>query len=140
MEWDPPVDTRHMHTYNEQSRCLSRAREPVEALVQAVAGGRAGRLDVPVALAERVQAELVGDLSCIHRVGQVLLVGEHQQDGLTQLVLVEHAVQLVARLAHAIAIVRVDHEDDALGVLVVMAPERADLVLAAHICEREAGW
>ena len=119
---------------------VERAREPVEALVQAVAGGRASRLDVPVALAERVQAELVGDLSSIHRVRQVLFVGEHQQDRLAQLVLIEHAVQLVARLTHAIAVVRVDHEDDALGILVVMAPQRADLVLAAHICECEAGW
>ena len=59
---------------------------------------------------------------------------------LAQLVLVQHAVQLVARLTHAIAVVRVDHEDDALGILVVMAPQRADLVLAAHVCECEAGW
>merc|ERR1719198_2567878 len=55
-----------------------RVGEPVEALVEAVAGRRARRLDVPVALAERVQAELVGDLRRVHRVGQVLLVGEDE--------------------------------------------------------------
>jgi hypothetical protein len=41
----------------------------------------------PVALAQGVQAELVGDLRCVHGVGQILLVGKHQQDGVAQLVL-----------------------------------------------------
>mmetsp|Transcript_73127 Transcript_73127/g.200800 ORF Transcript_73127/g.200800 Transcript_73127/m.200800 type:complete len:561 (-) Transcript_73127:65-1747(-) len=112
---------------------LERRRHPVEALVETVARGRARRLDVPVALAQRVEAELVGDLRSVHRVRQVLLVGEDQQDGLPQLVLVQHAVQLVARLAHAVAIVGINDEDDTLGVLVVVAPERADLVLAADV-------
>jgi len=58
---------------------------------------------------------------------------------LAQLVLVQHAVQLVARLANAVTIVRVDDEDDTLRVLVVMAPERPDLVLAADVC-RGSGW
>merc|ERR1719453_817858 len=111
--------------------------KPVEALVQAVAGRRAGRLDVPVALAERVEAELVSDLGGVHRVGQVLLVGEDEQHRLAELVLVEHAVQLVAGLSDTVAIVGIDDEDDTLRVLVVVAPERADLVLAAHVPHRE---
>mgnify|MGYP001344254594 CR=1 FL=1 len=91
------------------------------------------RLDVPLPSAKVVEAELVRHLRGRHGVGQVLLVREDEQDALAQLVLVEHAVQLVARLAHAVAVVRVDHEDDALRVLVVVAPERADLVLAADV-------
>lgn len=74
------------------------AGQPVEALVETVASGGAGGLDVPVALAQGVEAELVGDLSSVHGVGQILLVGEDEEDGLAELVLVEHAVQLVARL------------------------------------------
>ena len=66
-----------------------RVRHPVEALVEAVARGRARRLDVPVALAERVQAELVGDLGRVHRVWQVLLVGEDQQDCVSQFILLQ---------------------------------------------------
>ena len=84
-----------------------------------------------------MQAELVGDLGGVHRVGQVLLVGEDEQDGLAQLILVQHAMQLVARLTHAVTIVRVDDEDDTLRVLVVVAPERTDLVLAADVCREE---
>ena len=81
-------------------------------------------------LPERVQPEAVGDLGRVHRVGQVLLVGEHQERGVAELVLVEHAVQLVAGLAHAVAVVGVDDEDEALRVLEVVAPERADLFLS----------
>jgi len=114
-----------------------RVGQPVKALVQAVAGGRARGLDVPVALAEGVEAELVGDLRGVHRVRQVLLVGEDEQHRLAQLVLVEHAVQLITRLAHAVAIVGVNDEDDTLRVLVVVAPERTDLVLAADVPHSE---
>ena len=50
-----------------------------------------------------------------------------------QLVLVEHSVELVARLGHTLAVVRVDDEDQALRVLEVVAPQRTDLVLASDI-------
>lgn len=48
-------------------------------------------LDVPVALAQRVQAQLVRDLGRVHCVGQVLLVGKDQQHCVTQLVLQQGA-------------------------------------------------
>ena len=41
----------------------------------------------PVAATQVVEAELVSDLGSIHGIGQVLLVGENQQRGVTQLVL-----------------------------------------------------
>jgi len=45
-----------------------------------------------------VEPELIGDLGSVHRVGQILLVCKDEQDGLAELVFVEHAVQLVTRL------------------------------------------
>lgn len=41
----------------------------------------------PVALAQGVQAQLVGDLCGRHGVGEVLLVGKDQQHGVAQLIL-----------------------------------------------------
>lgn len=67
-----------------------------------------------------------------------LLVGEDEEHGLPELVLGQHAHQLVPGLAHALAVVRVHHEDQALGVLEVVAPQRTDLVLAADVPHREA--
>lgn len=43
-----------------------RVAKPFQALVQAVAGGGAGALDVPGALAEGVETQLVGDFRGIH--------------------------------------------------------------------------
>lgn len=56
--------------------------QPVEPLVQPVARGGAGGLDVPVAVAQRVQPQLVGDLGGVHRVRQVLRTRE--QTSLTE--------------------------------------------------------
>jgi hypothetical protein len=41
----------------------------------------------PVALFEGVQAQLVSDVSCIHCIWQILLVGEHKQHCISQLLL-----------------------------------------------------
>lgn len=46
--------------------------EPVKAFVQAVAAGGTGGLDVPVAVAQGVKAQLVGYLSSVHGIWQVL--------------------------------------------------------------------
>ena len=43
--------------------------------------------NIPVALAQRVQAQLVGDLSRVHGIRQVLLVGKDQQHSIAELVL-----------------------------------------------------
>lgn len=49
--------------------------EPVEALVESIAAGGAGGLDVPAAVPQRVQTQLVGDLGGVHGVGQILAAG-----------------------------------------------------------------
>lgn len=44
-------------------------------------------LELPMALAERVKAKLVSDLSSIHRIWKILFVSKYQQHGIPQLVL-----------------------------------------------------
>lgn len=46
--------------------------QPVEAFVETVATSGARRLNVPVAVAQRVQAQFVGDLGRVHCVWQIL--------------------------------------------------------------------
>ena len=88
-------------------------------------------------MSQAVEAKLVGDLGSVHGVGQILLVGEDQQESVSEFVLVEHALQLLAGLNHTVTIVAVDDEDDALRVLEIVAPERTDLVLATHVPDGE---
>ena len=133
-----------------------RVAEPLETLVETVTGRGAGRLNVlrvyeldfnstlrfshktyPGALSQAVQAKLVGDLSGVHGVGQILLVGEDQEKGVPEFVLVEHALQLLTGLDNTVTIVAVDDEDDTLGVLEVMSPEGSDLVLPTDVPHSE---
>jgi hypothetical protein len=65
--------------------------------------------------------------------GQILLVGEDQEESVPQLILVQHSLELLTGLNNTIAIVAVDNEDDTLCVLEVMPPERTDLVLTTDI-------
>ena len=111
-------------------------------------------LNVPGSLSEAVEAELISDLSSIHGVGQILLVGEDKEKSITELILVQHPLQLLASLRNTLSIIGVDHEDDTLGILEVcrrtsfmrkasiisgskcrrtMPPERANLILTSDI-------
>lgn len=130
-----------------------RTAEPLETLVETIARRGAGRLDVPGALSQAVEAELVCDFRSVHGVlftgsvrwsvlslggsvdtyRQILLVGKDQEHGVTQLILVQHALKLLTGLDNTVAIVAVDNENDALGVLEVVPPQRADLVLPTNI-------
>jgi hypothetical protein len=69
----------------------------------------------------------------IRTYGQILLVGEDQKNGIPQLILVQHALQFLSGLNNTITIIAVDNEDDALGVLEVMSPQRSNLVLSTNI-------
>lgn len=69
--------------------------------------------------------------------GKILLVGEDQENGIPQLILVQHALELLPGLNDTVAIVAVDNEDDALGVLEVVSPQRSDLVLTTDIPDGE---
>jgi len=68
---------------------------------------------------------------------KILLVGEDQEESITQLVLVQHALQFLPSLNHTISVVGVDDEDDTLGILEVVSPQRTNLVLSTDIphCE-----
>jgi len=111
--------------------------EPLKTFVETVTGGSAGGLDEPSPLSETVKTKLVGDLCGVHGIRQILFVGEDKEHGIPELILVQHALQLLTSFNYTIAIVAVDDEDDALSVLEIMSPERSDLVLSTDIphCE-----
>lgn len=88
--------------------------KPVQTFVKALPRGCTGALDIPgrtrrvyqtttlqtslfdkdllseylpVALSERVETQLVGDLSSIHSIRKILFVGEHKQYSISQFIL-----------------------------------------------------
>ena len=72
-------------------------------------------------------------ISLVAAYGQILFVGEDQEHSVPQLILVQHSLELLTCLHNTIAIVAVNDEDDTLGVLEVMPPQRTDLVLTTDI-------
>ena len=84
-----------------------------------------------------MQAQLVSDLGGIHGVGQILLVGEDKQQCIPKFVLIQHSLQFLASLNDTITVIAVDYEDDSLGVLEVMPPQRSNLVLSTDIPDCE---
>jgi len=114
--------------------CLAeRVAEPLETLVKSITRGSASGLDVPGTLSQTVQTKLIRNLGSVHGIWQILLVGKDQEESVPKLILVQHTLQFFSGLDYTIAIVRVDDEDDTLGVLEVMPPQRPDLVLSSDI-------
>lgn len=69
----------------------------------------------------------------LHAHRQVLLVGKDQEQCVPQLVLVQHTLQFLTSLCHAVAVVAVDNKDDTLSVLEIMPPQWSDFVLSTNI-------
>lgn len=76
-------------------------------------------LDVPSSLSKSVQPKLICDLRSVHSIGQILLVCEDKQKGITKLILVKHSLQFLPRFRNTFPVVRVHHEDDTLSILEV---------------------
>ena len=86
---------------------------PHEDEVADTASALYSHLDVPVAVTQVVQTELLGDFSGTHGVRKILLVGKDEQDGVPKLIFRQHAVKLFACLSDTLAIVAVHHKDQA---------------------------
>ena len=136
------------------------AAQPCKALEDAFAGGSAAGLDLPdVVLCNDVEVESVRDVlwshGCVRRdmsarvcstsfgviltSVDILLVGKDQQQGILHFAVLNDTGQLSASLVHAIAIDRVNDEDQALGAREVVSPQRTDLVLTADVPDVEFG-
>merc|ERR1719379_3339559 len=108
-----------------------RARKPV-----ARRGAR--RLDEPLAVPHAVEPQLLRDLRGGHSVWQVLFVREDEKHSVAHFLLVEHLGELLAGILDTVSVVAVDDKDEALRVLVIVAPERTNLVLATDVPDGEA--
>mmetsp|Transcript_86548 Transcript_86548/g.137360 ORF Transcript_86548/g.137360 Transcript_86548/m.137360 type:complete len:203 (+) Transcript_86548:191-799(+) len=109
------------------------AGKPIQTFVQAITRGGAGGLNEPLPVAQVVKTQLLGDLCSSHGLWQVLLVGKDQKHCIAHLVLVQHLGEFFAGVFNTIAVIAVNHIDEPIGSLVVVAPQGADLVLASHV-------
>jgi len=68
---------------------------------------------------------------------EILFVRKDKEQCVSQFILVQHALQFLTSLDNTIAVIAVNDENDALGVLEVMSPKRSDLVLTTDIPDGE---
>ena len=80
----------------------------------------------------------LSDFGHIHDIRKVLLVDKHQEKSTPELVSSSCPHELFTSLVHMLPVIAVHYKDQTLGVLGVVAPQRPDLVLAAHIPHGEA--
>lgn len=64
-----------------------------------------------------METELIGDLSSIHSVGKILLVGEDEEESIAELIFVEHPLQLLTSFRNTFPIIGIDDENDTLSIL-----------------------
>lgn len=121
-----------------RSSLLKSGRQPVQTFIQTITSGSTTSLNIPLTMTQAVKTQLISHFSCRHGVRQILLVGKDQQDRFTQLILVQHTVQLVASSVNTVTIVGVNHEDKTLRILVVVAPQRTNLILSSDVPHGEA--
>ncbi len=102
-------------------------REPVETLVEALAAGGDGALDLPLAASHVVEAQLLCDLCDGQRLGQILLVGEDEQRSVPEKGFVEENVEFTLGLLDSSVIVGIHDVDDTASVLIIETPQLPDL-------------
>ena len=113
--------------------------KPVKTLIKTVSGGSTTCLDVPLAVrwAKTVKSKLISHFGSTHGIWKILFVSEYQQNSVTQFVFVQHSVQFIPSGINTVGIIGIHNEDQTLCVLVVMAPQRTDLILTTDIPNRE---
>ena len=107
--------------------------EPVKTLVETFTSSGLSCLNLPGSASESVEAELVSDFLSSHGTWEILFVGEDQEDYLAEFLLREHLVELFTGIINSISIIRVNHEDKSLSILVEGSPEDSNLVRTTEI-------
>jgi hypothetical protein len=66
-----------------------------------------------------VKSKFVSDLSRIHRIRQILFIGEDEKESITELIFIEHPLKFLPSFRNTFPIIGVDDENDSLGILEV---------------------
>ena len=101
---------------------LDALHQPVKAVKEALALRGARLLDVPLAFLEGGESHGVRNARRIQGAALVLFVCHHQQNGVLEVLLLQHRMQLGLGGRKALLVRAVHHEDDRVSVGVVAPP------------------
>jgi hypothetical protein len=74
---------------------LQGGREPIKTFIETIPCGGTTSLDVPLSVTETMEAKLVSHLRSTHGIWKILFVSKDEEDGVTELILIEHTVQFI---------------------------------------------
>ena len=136
--YELPAVATAVGTGFSESSCVG--PQPFQSLPQPLVKDINSRAGLQMQLAaQSVQPQPFHHLRRRHRIGQVLLVGKDEDRRVAQLVLAAQAVEFVVDIVETVPVVGIHHDDHPLGALVVVAPQRADLVAPPHVPHGEVG-
>ena len=64
-----------------------------------------------------METKFIGNLSGVHRIGQILLIGKHKEESIAEFIFVQHSLELLPCLRNTLPIVRVNNKNDTLRIL-----------------------
>eukprot|EP00420_Gonyaulax_spinifera_P033728 CAMPEP_0197885860 /NCGR_PEP_ID=MMETSP1439-20131203/15210_1 /TAXON_ID=66791 /ORGANISM="Gonyaulax spinifera, Strain CCMP409" /LENGTH=151 /DNA_ID=CAMNT_0043505613 /DNA_START=210 /DNA_END=665 /DNA_ORIENTATION=- len=107
--------------------------EPLHAILQPTPLRRAAGLYRPAAVFDFLEGQALRNVVSRQGLHQVLLVGKNEQWDSAELVLLQQLPQLGATLFQATAVRAVNHIDQSIRGLEVIAPVRPDALLATNV-------
>ena len=113
--------------------CVDCLDQPGHALVKTNLGHGTARLDVPRSVGDSVQIEVLHNLRRVQSHTYILLVCEDEERNSGKELFGEKLLKVILDLLHAHLVGRVDHVDQSVSLVVVVAPVWANLTLTTNI-------
>ena len=102
--------------------------QPVQSFIEPIPTGCTCLMNLPVPTVQGMQTQFVHNLGCIHGIGEVLLGCKHLG---CKFILHQHLHELLIVLFHIIFVI-VNHREDTLCILEVVAPEARSCLGLPH--------
>ena len=112
---------------------LKSCRQPVKTFVQTITSSGTASLDIPWSMSKAMQAQFIGHFSGRHGIRKILFVGKNEENGFFQFILIEHSMKFVPGSINTISIVWINNENQPLCILIVVSPQRSNLILTSYI-------
>lgn len=93
------------------STLLKRISQPPKSLIKSLSSRGTSSLNMPLTISNGRKRKLLHNLSWAHGIGQVLFVGKDQEDGVTELILVEHLHELFLGFLDTLTVIAVNDKD-----------------------------
>lgn len=116
---------------------LQRTGQPIQSFVQPFAACRDCALHVPPSCTQLRQTKVLAHLGRRHGSLQVLFIGKDKQSTVPHQRILNDRFEFACRSPNPLAVQRIHHIDQTVGVVEIVPPKWSQLLLTTHIPHRE---